>query len=520
MYAVHSGRSWGAGNFGDWQKFADWVASLGGSVAATLPLLSAFLDYPACEPGPYSPASRLFWNEFYLDIEAIPEFRTCSAARKLVNSPAFAQRLGAFRSAPLVDWNEQWLARRAVLAKLCEFFYARPHGARWRDFQQFTTPEVEDYARFRAACEHTRQPWPHWSERMREGDLRAGDFSERAFQFHLYVQWLATRQIEQLVASRRQAIQMYLDLPLGVHPDSYDVWRHRESFALRARVGSPPDPTFPKGQNWGFAPLHPQQLRASGYRYLRDYLGFQMRQTGMLRIDHVMGLHRLYWIPEGRNADEGAYVSYNAEELYAILCLESQRHQTVLVGEDLGTVPPEVPKRMARHDLRRMYVVQYSLRPNPRNALIRPPPNSVASLNTHDMPPFAAFADGMDILDRADLGLIPNSQVTSEMRGRAQLLNSLRAFLRQRGLLLRSDDSLPALLRATLLWLATSDAEIVLVNLEDLWLETLPQNVPATSRECPNWRRKAAYSIEQLAASPVFGQLLSEIAARRRMPKR
>jgi 4-alpha-glucanotransferase len=514
MYAVHSERSWGAGNVGDWWTLSDWITSLGGTVAATLPLLSTFIDYPACDPGPYSPASRLFWNEFYLDIEAIPEFQTCSAARKLAASAAFRRKLAAFRADPLIDWREQWRIRRVVLEKVCEHFFTAPRGERWQAFQKFITPRIRDYARFRAACERTGQFWQRWPARMREGKLRAGDFSERAFRLHLYVQWLAQEQMGQLLEHGcHRGLQMYLDLPLGAHAGSYDAWRHQHAFALGTRVGSPPDPVFSRGQDWGFCPLHPERIRDSGYRYLRDYLGFQMRHTGMLRIDHVMGLHRLYWIPEGHSAAEGAYVHYIADELYAILCLESQRHKTVLVGEDLGTVPPEVPKRMAGHRLRRMYVVQYSLTPKPK--AVPPPQNSVASLNTHDMPPFAAFCEGLDIFDRAELGLIPRGKIPSELRTRKQLLESLRTFLRRRRLLPKNDHTLPALLRATLQWLASSDAEVVLVNLEDLWLETQPQNVPSTVCERANWRRKTAYSIEQIMTAPVFRELLAEIAALR-----
>lgn len=192
-----------------------------------------------------------------------------------------------------------------------------------------------------------------------------------------------------------------IDLPLGVHAEGYDTRRERQAFAPEANVGAPPDPVFTKGQDWGFAPLHPRRIRQQGYRYVLEFLRFQMRHTGLLRIDHVMSLHRLYWIPKGHPPGEGAYVRYRPEELHAILCLESNRNKTVVVGENLGTVPPEVDAGMKRHHLRQMYVVQYEVPPDPRRALRPPPAQCVASFNTHDMPPFQAFWQGKDIEDRS-----------------------------------------------------------------------------------------------------------------------
>src|SRR5581483_12125792 len=187
----------------------------------------------------------------------------------------------------------------------------------------------------------------------------------------------------------------------------YDVWRERRHFAHEAAAGAPPDAFFTKGQNWGFAPLHPERIREHGYGYLRRLLAFQMRHAGVLRIDHVMGLHRLYWIPPGFPAADGAYVRYPAEEWHAIFNLESLRQRTELVGENLGTVPPEVNAAMTRHHLRRMFVVPFEQRPDPRAALTPPPVHSVASVNTHDMPTFAAHWRGLDLAERQALGLIP-----------------------------------------------------------------------------------------------------------------
>lgn len=511
MYALHSEQSWGAGNFSDWERFAEWVGSLGGHVAATLPLLAAFLDHPVCEPSPYSPASRLFWNEFYLDITRVPEFAHCRSAQLLVDSAPFQKKLHAFRASEFIDYRAQWLVRRRVLSFLCKEFFSAS-SARRMEFERFLRqrPEVQDYAAFRAACDKSKISWHRWPARMRNGLLRLGDYDQSAKQFHLYTQWLAHEQMQQLAASGEQAgVKLYLDLPLGVNPDGYDVWSERDSFALGANAGAPPDMFFSKGQDWGFAPLHPRGIRGTGYRHLRALLRFQMRHAGLLRIDHVMGLHRLYWVPRGFEASQGTYVNYPAEELHAIFNLESHRNRTVLVGENLGTVPPIVNRSLRRHRIREMFVVQFEGRPDPHAALRRPPALSVASVNTHDTPTFAAHWRGDDLRDCARLGLLSRSELGPALRKRNRLGAALVKFLKSKGLLENRQPQVRDVLRALLQWLNASESELVLVNVEDLWLETRPQNVPGTSGERPNWRRKTRYTLEEIFRNPEFRELVS-----------
>jgi 4-alpha-glucanotransferase len=521
IYAAHSAQSWGAGNLGDWQKLSEWAASLGARVAGTLPLLAAFLDSPVCEPSPYSPASRLFWNESYLDIPRIPEFAACASAQKLVRSVPFQRQLEAFRRSPLIDYRAEMAARRQVLERLARCFFATP-SPRQDAFQKFLQlrPGAPDYAEFRATCDQTQSPWHKWEERMRNGKLQQGDYSEAVKNYHLYVQWLAQEQMTTFMDQcHDRELQFYLDLPLGVHTDGYDLWRERDAFAFPASAGAPPDMFFTKGQDWGFAPLHPQRIRERGYRYVLEYLRFQMRHTGLLRIDHVMGLHRLFWIPPGFPPTQGAYVAYPAEELHAILSLESHRHQTVIVGENLGTVPPEVNEAMARHGLRETYVVQYEQRPNPRQPLRPPPALAVASLNTHDMPTFAAHWQGLDIDDRVDLGLIPKHNLSKARQQRKKLHSALTAFLKRKGWLKTDKPDTRAIVRACLDWLAAGRAEIVLVNLEDLWQEACPQNVPGTTTERPNWRRKARLTIEEIENAAEVREVLEELSRLREEAK-
>jgi 4-alpha-glucanotransferase len=229
-----------------------------------------------------------------------------------------------------------------------------------------------------------------------------------------------------------------------------------------------------------------------------------MQVADILRIDHVMGLHRIYCIPNGMPGSAGAYIRFHKEELYALVALESQRHGCTVVGEDLGTVPPEVRETMNNHGLLRMYVGQFSLH-NQRPALQPPPAQSLVSLNTHDMPPFAAFVRGLDIDDRVALGGLTSEQAKHEHAQREQLITTLRDDLECAG----TDDF--TLLAAILKRLATSQAPYLLVALEDLWLEMAAQNVPGTQFERPNWRRRAAHSLSTLEQQPGIMALLSSL---------
>lgn len=487
VYSLRSPGNWGAGDFSDFQKLGRWAGALGAGVVGTLPLLSAFVGGPVREPSPYSPASRLFWNEFFIDVTASAEWDSSG-----LWTTRLKRESKQLRVADLVDYDAVMKLKRVALEKMARLFFSGSNAA----FEEFLRerPEVEDYARFRAATEKAGSGWPAWERRMRTGKILPGDYAEPVRRYYLYAQWLAQQQMSALIDSNREAgVRLYLDLPLGVHPDSYDVWRHPGVFAQGANVGAPPDAFFTKGQEWGFPPLNPSALRRSGYKYWVESLRFQMRHAGMLRLDHVMGLHRLYWVPRGFPATHGAYVSYCAEEMWAILNLESHRFKTVLVGENLGTVPPAVNEAMDRHGIRKMFVVQYEMRPEARRALPAPPRQSVASLNTHDMPPFAAVWHGADLADRCDLGLIPAGNLDAEREARKKLKTALALFLRQRG-----RASVGTITRAAIRFLGRSAAETVLINLEDLWGEERPQNVPGTSSERPNWRRKLKLSLAGL----------------------
>jgi 4-alpha-glucanotransferase len=477
LYAAQSERSWGVGDLGTLQSFRSWMNEMGGGIVATLPLLAAFED----EPSPYSPVSRLFWNELYLDIDRLPEHDRADRDEADI---AF------LRHASHVDYARAHRMKRRALLRMSERF--QPDAA----FEEFAL-RASDYAEFRAHKERERR-----SEAEDERPVGT-------HRYHLYVQYRMAQQMRAVADdARRNGLGLYLDFPLGVNAGGYDAWRYRDQFAKGVSVGAPPDLFFTKGQNWGFPPLDPETAREHHYDYFRACIRHHVEHAGILRFDHVMGLHRLFWIPKGGEAKDGVYVRYHDEELYAALLIEASRTSTVIVGEDLGTVPESVPKTMARHGLRRMYVVQYEQKLTPPSA------ESVASVNTHDMPTFAGFWREKDIDDRVAQGLLDEHGAVDERAAREQLRDDFTRQLAARDLLHHDTGDMTAVLQALLAFLAESDAEIVLVNLEDLWLEPEPQNAPGVPGR--SWRQKLRMTLEQASADNTVKRLLHTVEDKRR----
>ncbi|HXK34768.1 MAG TPA: 4-alpha-glucanotransferase [Dehalococcoidia bacterium] len=507
LYALRTSRSPLCADLTDLARLLEWLHGRGGSVAATLPLLASFHQY-GIDASPYAPVSRLFWNEQYLDVTAAPEYARCEQA---LPDPGNGPEVANAASTALVDHVAIMAAKRPVIEALAACADAT-ELARFAAAQ----PRALDYAMFRAACERHGRPWTAWPAAMRDGRIGDGDVSPDAVRYHLYAQMLTSRQMDQLAGRARERGQhVYLDLPLGVHMHGYDAWRERGWFAQGVTSGAPPDGFFTQGQDWGFAPPHPERIRESGYGYMREYLRAHLTRATLLRLDHVMGLHRLFWVPEGFPATEGVYVSYRSAEQYAVHCLESQRAGARLVGENLGTVPPYVNEALRERGFLRMYVAQFEVSGDPQRALPEPAADSVASLNTHDVPPFAAFWHDADLSLRLNLGFAVESDAARQREARAPVREALIAFLRREGWL-GEPASAHDILRAWLSFLAASPARFVLANLEDLWLEEEQQNMPGTIHEYPNWRRRARLSFEEFAGDPAVADLLAAIDRLRR----
>ena len=511
-YALRSARTPGLADLTDLELLQAWTAKKGGAIVGTLPLLPIFLGKPF-DPSPYAPVSRLYWNELYLDPKRVPGFERAHGASSMLGSAEYRSQSASLRAAATVDYRAAFAHRRRLIEALVADL-APPDKPLPSDLREHVAarPELREYAAFRALGEREGTGWRQWPPSLRSASAAQSEthHDQGALQYHLFAQWATDRQLREQArrpqhpgdaGSGAPLAELYMDLPLGTHPDGFDVWRWPELFG-DAAAGAPPDLFYAGGQNWGFPPLHPRRSRAEGHSYWTASLRHLMRTAAMLRLDHVMSLRRLYWIPRGLPATHGAYVRYPEDELYAVLCLESHRHRTEVVGEDLGTVPEEMRATMEQHGLRRMFVVPFEL-DTETGTLPAPPAAAVASVGTHDLPPFRAFLEGLDLAER------PEPERAARRRWTGVLATALDVG---------SVDP-ASLLRATLGRLSVSAARLVLVSLEDLLLETEPQNRPGTSGPL-NWSHKARHTIEEADEIAGVQATLATVDAARRSPER
>jgi 4-alpha-glucanotransferase len=488
-------------------------------------------------------------NYLYIDVTEVPGFVEDETVRSLINGEWFGATRWAARSAEFIDYGAVAACKRPVLEALFVRFRSREltapaatgdAGRAFRDFQRDGGRSLRDFAIFEALQEHFRpggkpSSWRDWPAAMR--NPRAAEVAEFAathadrVEFFQFLQWQADQQLAAAAAAGRLAglsIGFYRDLAVGADPEGAEAWADQESVAPSAAIGAPPDLLSRGGQNWGLAPVNPLVLRQQGYAPFIASLRANMRHAGVLRIDHVMALDRLYWIPSGTDATNGAYVSYPFEDLLRLVALESQRQRCGVIGEDLGTVPEGFRDRLRTADVL-SYRILFFERSADRGFAppSRYPPLAAAAAATHDMPTVRGFWLGRDIAWRRRLGLYPDEQAaeaeTAERRRDRLLL--LEALARE-GLLaperfpeFLSESGEPlfsaALGDAVLAYLARSEAHLMLVQLEDILSEGEQANLPGTTEGHPNWRRRCSHSLEEIADDPRLRRAAAIIAERR-----
>ncbi|MEO8634206.1 MAG: 4-alpha-glucanotransferase [Gemmatimonadales bacterium] len=471
LAALRSARSRSLGDLRDLQLLCRWVRQRGGDLVTALPLLPTFnTEWP--EPSPYSPVSRLFWSELILDLG---EHHHPSPGPAMLDvTAADAEVRLALAGYPVPD------------ASLLD-------------------EELRRYARFRGAQARLGRNWRDWPSKARAGLLRADDVDAEVERFHLVAQTMARGQLNDLRAHlEHDGMRLGLDLAVGVHPDGYDPWSRQGLFGEGMSVGAPPDQGFPSGQDWGFSPVLPEASRREGHRYLAASIAHQAGLAGVLRVDHVMAWSRLYWIPHGLGLHEGTYVSYPTDELFAILSLESNLHRCEVVGENLGTVPPEIFEALPRHRIWGMYLAMFQASAGPNVA----PPTAadMALVGTHDTPTVAGWLAGNDIADRVRYGLLAPPAVHAVAEERLRATGWLAAQLGA------SVGDPRDFLSRLLEWLGQSDSPLVVAWLEDLWLEPVAVNLPGTpSSVRPNWQRPMRLLLDEIFANPDVDELLRRL---------
>ncbi|MDQ6618140.1 MAG: malto-oligosyltrehalose synthase [Pseudomonadota bacterium] len=544
LYAVRSDRNWGIGDFTDLASIVEQWAAQGAAIVGTNPLHALFPHDPS-RASPYSPSSRLFLNTLYLDVEAIADFAHCKEARTRVQSSEFQERLRELRAKGCVDYHGVAQAKREILRLLAGHFRAHhldratARAASFRSFVLQGGEALERLAIFEALQEHLHERdanvwgWPVWPEAYRDHDAAmvgtfAKEHADRVDEA-LYLQWQADLQL-QAVAERAHDLGLdvgvYRDLAVSIDGGGAESWSNPQIYAM-ASVGAPPDIFSPQGQNWGLPPIIPAALRRSAYAPFIATLRANMRHAGALRIDHVMGLARLYWVPDGNSAAKGAYVRYPLDDLMAVLALESQRQHCLVVGEDLGTVPDEV-----RTALRDANVLSYRLLWFERqdDAFAPPgqyPAQALVAVTTHDLPTLAGWWLGRDIEARETRGLFADPGAASrEHEQRARDRMALLEALTRAGIPTPEwhpgapvpEHAEPELARRIQEFLGSSPAQVMIVQLEDVVGVEEQVNLPGTTDSHPNWQMKLPVTLEHWMDDQRFEALTRTLRRVRRAP--
>jgi 4-alpha-glucanotransferase len=475
LYALRSAGSWGIGDFADLRELGRWSARELDAGLLLINPLGAASPYAQQERSPYFPSSRRFRNPLYLRIEEIP-----GAAELHLDLERIAAAGKALNRQQRIDRDSVFKLKKEALEILWQRF---PGNSRFDSFCREQGELLQQFAAFCALAEHYQAGWRQWPDEYRTPNSAAvirfsGERANRVRYFQ-WLQWLLDEQL----AKAAGEISLMQDLPIGVDRNGADAWAWQEVFAEGFSVGSPPDEYNAQGQDWGLPPFIPSKLRAAGYDPFIQTLRGALRHAGGLRIDHVMGLFRLFWVPQGQGPDAGAYVRYPQDELLAILALESERSKAYVVGEDLGTVEEGVRTQLAANRILSYRLLWFESEPP-----VKYPELALAAVTTHDLPTVAGVWSGADLKAQRELGLEPNEEGTLKISERLSAMTGI------------SDDTpIEEVITRTYELLAQAPSAIITATLEDaLAVEERP-NIPGTTET--SWSLALPESLEALESS-------------------
>lgn len=540
LFSIHSETSWGVGDFKDLGTLAEWAVNALGVDFIGLNPLHAIFNRSPLHVSPYNPLSRIFRNLIYLAVEEIPEFKESPGAQDLLARMRGQDLWKEVVCAPRVDYEKASYIKKLVLEEVFQTFLMKhwnkkgSRDSRTEHFQAYRRKKGESLqlcATFFALEEHfnakesrtvTWGKWPEAYQDPHSSEVKAFQQQhEERILFYAFLQWHIDEQMRKASERIREvgmSMGFYLDMALGVDPWGADRWVFRDVFAQGVTVGAPPDDFSPNGQDWGIPPLITDRLKDTCYQIFIETIRENCMHASMLRLDHVMGLFRLFWIPEGARPVEGAYVKMPAEDMLGILALESHRNNVIIIGEDLGTVPPYI-----RTHLKAVNALSYRLFYFERNSsqeLKGPseyPAQSLVSVTTHDLPTLEGFWEGRDIMTRERLGLFPNPEThrlawEERARDKANIMKALHS----QGLLAHGIDTPPAHLTdelqvAVITYLVRTPCWLLLLNHEDIFRDKDQLNLPGTLTEYPNWTARMRYSLEALMTDPEVDRIVEKI---------
>jgi 4-alpha-glucanotransferase len=485
LYAVHSRESWGMGDFGDLAAFAR--AAEGAGVILVNPVQAIVPTLPV-ERSPYSPSSRRFANPLYIKVTALQEFHRAD--------PSLRERVLAFAPGPpgeLIDYDAVWTAKRAALELL------------WPGHIRELEPGLRDFATFCALAERHGGDWREWPAGLRHPDSPDVAAARRELApriaFHAWLQELCERQLgDARTAAAGMSVGIVHDLPVGVDPAGADAWALQDVLAPRVTVGAPPDAFSQQGQDWRLPPWRPDRLAASRYQPFIEVIRSVLKHADGIRVDHVAGLWRLWWIPPGEPPSRGTYVHYDSEAMLGILALEAHRHSAVVVGEDLGTVQPHVTETLHERGMLSSAVLyfqrDYEKPGHPFVSTRSWEPASMASISTHDLPTAAGFLRAENVRVRAARGLVDD--VDKEYERVAAERTDLIEFLVKEGVLESPDATEDEILVAMHAVLTRARSSLLLTSPPDALGDIRQPNLPGTVDEYPNWRIPLPVGVEDL----------------------
>lgn len=524
LYSLRSENNWGMGDFGDLQNLVEKSAKQGVSAIGLNPLHPLYPNNPA-HRSPYSPTSRCFLNVMYIDVSAVPNYQHCQAAQQRFDSDEFQAKLAFAKDTQLIDYPAVADVKYQILELLFSDFTlidnAEANEKLLAEFADFKAKQGEDllrlttfdalYEYFREQDEHAYgwKMWPEAYQKPNSDQVRAFQNSHAdRINYFAFLQWLAHRQLTQVADIAKEQgmpVGLYLDLAVGCDGSGVDVWCDKEVYVSGAAVGAPPDAMNTLGQDWGLTPINPVALKAQGYLPLVKALRSNMQYAGALRIDHILGLMRQYWVAPGMKADEGVYITFPLEDILRIIALESRRENCVVIGEDLGNVPDGFGEIMAAAGLLSYKVLFFERWES--GLFMRPelyPAQSMVTVSTHDLPTLSGWWTGRDLQWRQQLNLYPNDEMGPQERAsrivdREQLvaaLDDLHVIDMSKAPAQAPAQMNTELSIAVQKYMAQAPSHIQLIPLEDA-LEIVEQvNIPGTIDEHPNWRQKLPVLLE------------------------
>ncbi|MEP4102256.1 4-alpha-glucanotransferase [Paraglaciecola sp.] len=543
LYCLRSENNWGIGDFSDLAFLLESAAKQGAQFVGLNPIHALYPAQPdVCSP--YGPSSRRWLNFIYIDVTTIEGYEQ-KVVQDIVNAPEFLVNLSKSRDAELVDYETVTRLKLMALEAVFEYQntqYLSRNTKTNKAFKTFITGggdsllTIAVYDALQESLAAKGKPswgWPVFPEEFSDFDRPAVKAfikkHKKRIKFFMWLQWQAAMQLEQanqVAINNNMSIGLYRDLAVGVSEGSAEIWGNKDLYCVNASVGAPPDELGPLGQTWGLPPMDPEKLYQQQYQPIIDLFRANMHATGALRIDHVMALLRLWWVSKGDNATEGGYVYYPVDDLLGILALESHRNQSMVIGEDLGTVPPEIREKLAENGVYSYRVFFFEQAKD--GGFYSPahyPEQSMATLTTHDMPTLKGYWNCYDLELGKELGLYPNSAVLNELynsrhRNKQAILNTLHghhSVTEEVGNDVNSVGMSRALNFGMQLHMAGGSSELLSLQLED-WLEMdKPVNIPGTSDEYPNWRRKLTQDLQCIYSDEALNRLaldLTEIRKR------